>query len=312
MNPVETKCLTDFFHSIDGFRYVVLRNAAELPFENSSNDVDIAIAPRERRRFREQLYRVMRGHGFTRMERSHFHGIECHTFYRFDDDGSISSLKIDLFGHFEGGGVKYLDFEDIYRYCENNANGVHVLGFWAEALLTAAKVFAAGGSLSPKYQKPFLSGKCPEEYHGFINGIASGRLRKKLFGLIGDEEPDFNGVSRAGVVAGCLFRNFFRNPFATIARISVHLYCESTRGMFCRTVICFVGPDGCGKSSIISGVIDRAREAFRSPEKRFVLFHHRPHLLCNLGMLFRRGKMTEEEVNDETFNPYCKIRLFVV
>ena len=304
MNPVETKCLTDFFFSIADFRSVVLRNAAELPLENSSNDVDIAIAPQELRRFRTRLFQVMHDHGFVRMEYSRFHGIECRTFYRLDDDGSISSLKIDLFGHFEGGGVKYLDFEDIYRYCECNTHGVHVLSYWAEALLTAAKMFAAGGSLSPKYQKPFLSGKCPEAYYALINGIASVRLRKKLFGLIGDEEPDFGGISRAGVVIGCLFRNFFRNPFATIARISAHLYYESTRGIVCRTIICFVGPDGCGKSSIISGVTDLARETFRSPTKRFVLFHHRPHLLCNLGMLFRRGKMTEQEVNDETFNPH--------
>ena len=304
MDQLEVNCLSDFFDTVKDLHYVVLRNADELPLKNASNDIDIAIEPRQKGELRKRLFRVMSRHSFVRMEHCRFHGIECFTFYNSVPGRIEGALKIDLFGHFEGGGVKYLDFSEIFKYREQNPNGIWVLPRWEEALLTAAKVFASGGGLKPKYAAPFQTGEFPAEAEKFIKGIRSAKLRGRLRALMESRGSECGASGRTAIVCGAWFGNFVSSPPAAVWRLLTHLSLETARLLRWRAMMCFVGPDGSGKSSVIEGVLAGAREKLRSPKERFVLFHHRPHLLCNLGRVFHRGALSEEEVREETFNPH--------
>ncbi|MDA7728520.1 hypothetical protein N8858_06585, partial [Flavobacteriaceae bacterium] len=89
-----------------------MRNANELPYDNFSNDVDILIDESKYGAFEVSMKNVFLDHGFERVERTSYHGIECYTFYNIQNLKPYS-LKIDLFFNIEGGGVRYFDFKDV-------------------------------------------------------------------------------------------------------------------------------------------------------------------------------------------------------
>lgn len=302
MNKQEQSCLIDFFESIRKFPYVVLRNAAELPMENTSNDIDILIDPVALSRFRTTMFQIMRSHGFLRMERSFFHGIECYTFFSVDQE-ETASLKIDLFCHFEGGGVKYLDFNDIYAFRQDNGNHISVLAPDMETILTATKVFAAGGMLKPRYLEPFERQMNFSAAIETVNKLPSRTLRQKIHSVIQNPQANNKPLRRSKVAVEAWLSNFCHSPLATAGRTIRHLTLELSRLWNNRRMVVFVGPDGAGKSALIDYLLDHSKPLLRSPKDRFFLFHHRPHLICNMKQIIHRN-MTEQEVDELNFCPH--------
>jgi thymidylate kinase len=301
MHKVEKDCLVDLFKTItDKYEYVVLRNADELPYDNFSNDVDILIDHDRYDLFEKKMKSIFLKHGFKRMERTSFFGIECYTFYNIENEKAYS-LKIDLFFNIEGGGVKYYDFKEVITYKKKNTNGIYVFESNVEAYVTALKTFAAGGVLKEKYLSFFIENRLESE-HSLYQKCPSKSLKQCIDFLIGNHKNP-NSVSRRKIVTETWWSNFKTNPLKAVMSVLQHYMTEVSRMFKKQYMIVLVGPDGSGKTTMIERLQKDSKETLRSIPERIHMFHHRPHLFPNISDIFKKN-ISEEELTERTFSPH--------
>jgi thymidylate kinase len=303
MNKIEKDCLVNFFESISKtFEYIVMRNADELPFDNFSNDVDILIDKKTYKSFECQMNKIFIKHGFDRVERTSFHGIECYTFYNIKNEQSYS-LKIDLFFNYEGGGVLYYNFEDVIKFKIENHNGISVFNPKIESYLTILKTLAAGGRPKEKYLKEFLKYNI-DDNNELLDKCVSPTLKKYLIDIINTKKnPSI--VSRKKIILQTLLSNIKSNPIKSFSRLFYHYKTETVRAFKKQYIIVLVGPDGSGKTTLIDMLESDSINIFRSGTNRFKVFHHRPHVLPNIAHIFKK-EINEKEEFDLNFNPHSE------
>jgi hypothetical protein len=301
MHKIEQDCLIDFFKVVnEKFEYVVMRNAEELPFDNFSNDVDILIKETHFDNFVLEMNNVFFRNGFERVERTSFHGIECFTFYNIQNKTPYS-LKIDLFFNFEGGGVRYFNFEDVIKFKIKNTNGIFVFNTKIESYLTALKTIAAGGKLKDKYLKSFIENN--EDFNNeLVENCPSSTLVAYMKSILKNKENP-RTISRGKIVSETFLSNFKRHPIKSISRIIYHYKTEISRSFKKQYMIVLVGPDGSGKTTLIDKIKKDSNLVFRSNSNRFKVFHHRPHVLPNISQIFKKELNQKEEYN-LNFNPH--------
>lgn len=301
MNKIEKDCLISFFKSINKtFDYVVMRNADELPFDNFSNDIDILIDEKKYKSFEYQMNKVFVNHGFDRVERSSFHGIECYTFYNIKNEQPYS-LKIDLFFNYEGGGVIYYKFEDVIKFKCKNKNGIFIFNPKVESYLTILKTLAAGGLPKEKYLKEFLHYNTVDKSE-LLNKCVSPTLKNYLLDIINTRKNPLI-ISRKKIIFQTLLRNIISSPIKSFSRLFQHYKIEIMRAFKKQYFIVIVGPDGSGKTTLIDKIKSDSSNIFRSSKNRFKVFHHRPHLLPNISHIFKK-ELNEKEEFDLNFNPH--------
>lgn len=301
MNSTQISCINDFFRQIDGvYKYAVMRNADELPFENHSNDIDILIDRSSYREFEKLMQGIFRMHGFGRVERTSFHGIECYTFFNLAGQKPFS-LKIDLFFNIEGGGVLYYTFDKIITYRVKNSNGVYVFGKDVESFITAVKTLSAGGCLKEKYLDDFLKNDFDSD-HELYRACPSSKLREYMHEIrVSRKNPSF--ISRRKIIVETLMQNIRYGCIGAVRRFFYHYKLELGRCFSNNGFVVFVGPDGAGKTSLIERLKNDSRDIFRSPVSRFSINHHRPHLLKNISDLFKKT-ISEKEVENRINIPH--------
>lgn len=298
-----SNCLDVLFNEFEDVgQYAVLRNGESLPRENNSNDIDILVEPAKLSVFRDRLFKVMVEFDYTRVEETIFHGIECRTFYNISHN-AIRSIKIDLFCNIEGGGILYHSFIEIERYRERNQYGVFVLNSRIEAYVSTLKMLVAGGKVKQRYINKFgTDAEQPILEPTLINALHSPYLRNLIVDIsITRKNPSV--FNRIKALRQTLYRNVLNNPLGTIFRLVKHYYLEVSRIFKIRYIFAFVGPDGAGKSTLVDHLISLSVEVFRSVPSRFVLYHHRPHILPTLSDIMS-SKIDSEVLYDREHNPH--------
>ncbi|MBA3025026.1 MAG: hypothetical protein FP820_01310 [Sulfurimonas sp.] len=301
MHIIEKDCLIDFFKMINKkFEYVVMRNADELPFDNFSNDVDILIDETKYPLFDNEMKKIFFEHGFERVERTSFHGIECYTFYNIKNERPYS-LKIDLFFNIEGGGVRYYEFRDVIQYQVLNNNGIRVFDLKTESYLTALKTLVAGGKLKNKYLERYLANPINPS-SDLIANCPSDTLNEYLK-YIYFNRSNPQSINRKRIIFETFKQNFKNSAVNSIKRLIHHYRLELSRMFNKQYFIVLVGPDGSGKTSVINRLLDDSKIILRSIPDRIATFHHRPHLFRNISDLFKK-ELSEKEIDERTFNPH--------
>ena len=300
MHTIELNCLVEFFESInESFDYLVMRNAVDLPYENESNDIDILINQTEWMKFENVMKTVLVKHGFDRVERASYHGIECYTFYNRSERG-IYSLKLDLFFNVEGGGVRYYEFKDLIRYKRKNKHGIFVLEGRVENYITALKTVSAGGLLKKKYLQDYIDNSI--DWNHELVRLCPSKTLVRYLEEVGRKKTNLATVSRRKIICETLYANFLRNPLESIGMFLNHYNLEVKRAFRKQYIIVFVGPDGSGKTTLIQKLREDSRAIFKSRAQRFSVFHHRPHLLPNISQVVNQ-KFTESDLDNMIRNP---------
>ncbi|MCR5703791.1 MAG: hypothetical protein K6G85_04140 [Eubacterium sp.] len=293
----------------NGIKYFVLRNFDELPKKNAGKDVDIIIFPGQLKKAKKILKEVYRKNGlpyydeaiFDRLHCTHGMGIESHT-----------GIHIDLMEGLVVKGFEFLRFEDAFQHIRKSQGFFAIDEFYEGLLLLVYKLFG--------YKKPVIKEKYwnkirkayqqnQEAFQKALGELVSPKLSEKICYEIQKNHCD--AVISYGKILNKKMRRriFGRRPVHTMLGILRFVVGKADRiifryGKYSRT-FAVLGPDGVGKSTFIEQLINQLNEYYVSDaeDQRFHLYHFRPTLFPNLGMI---GKKEEKKNEKGPSDPHGK------
>lgn len=264
-----------------GVRFCILRGFEELP-HRVEHDLDMVVAPGDIDAFELALAGYARDQELTLLSRVEH--LLC-THYRLVDAGLRPDrwLQVDAHSRGEGWrGVLYLSAEEIVAAAVPHGD-FRIARPSHEAATRLFTSLLAGGTLKRKHL-PRIGELVAEDGSDFRDLLARGfgrRFADLVIAAIDAGEPERIEAAVGMGRRALLFSGLTRDPFGTAARMIGFVAREfgamSTRpGAF----VCFVGPDGVGKTSLANALAGTCRWAF-SREIRY--FHGRPPLLGGLA-----------------------------
>ncbi len=284
INRHESDFLKDLFLSFHEkkIEYVVLRNSADLPL-NNSNDVDIYVSQRDYQKSIGIFYEVGKNAGFERVEHTRFQTINCYTLYKILDDLLIS-VKVDFFKSLNNRGISTVSSEFLLRNRTLNEAGIFILNDLAESLLNVLKMFVTGGVIKDDYLNK-LRRLDKDNLVCVLNDLDNVYLRSSLLTIYNGGNVDFSWLD-----AYCSRGNQWLQNFKDLF---VHYLIEVHRTFRGRKIfLAFYGPDGSGKSTVINRIAQE-KTSLRSSNQRFVIKHHRPRRLPHLSGLSPKDKSSQ-------------------
>ncbi len=280
-----TRFLRELFSCLEreNVQFCVLRGYAGLP-DVVDNDLDTFAARADVRRFESTLRDVAEEHGWTIFRHVQRAGYQA--FHLVDTlDQAYTPLHIDMWTHISWRGVEYADPTEILRSTIRH-RGIPVASHGSEAAISLLKELLQ---------------------HGFVKDKGRGKTKRRIRQLLESDSPGFvRTVTRqlGAELAEFLVMRASAGDWKAIERRVSELRFALWReradsaplGLLTDwlafgaghlrdkleangLMICFIGPDGSGKSTIADLVVERLGPLYR----RLHRFHSRPGLLPPAG-----------------------------
>lgn len=268
-----------------GVNYVVLRNYENLP-EQAGHDIDILVHPDQITAFEEQMLAAARETNWFLLRKEKRYAFLSYTFGCLMGEPTLQLLKWDFWYPITWKGIPWIEFDAILRD-SRKYNGLCVPSAGSEAALLCLKDVIQVGQIREKYYQR-IDELARQDAEGFKKVLLRYWGREAVNWLLGkiqhqawqEIETEFPKLRR--VLVSRIWRS---NPLGVVKRlykfILGHLQTRlrSRAGLF----ICFIGPDGSGKSTISNQVTKAVEPLF--VETRY--YHGRFGILPDLKDLLR-------------------------
>jgi thymidylate kinase len=267
--------------------YAVLRNYEGLPLNNSSRDIDILLEKKEFLKIERKIVNLIIASEF-----------KVTTLYRSEkiityvcaqvSSGKIDLVQFDFFFNTSLFGILLLDVHCVLNSKEFNGAVYHV-----------SKEYEF---LDKYLQLKFLNKPYPQKYKVLE---AEMRQNKVLPNILKETTGTLSLIALEGITSAKFKRNVFfqnlkRKPFEQVGLLFSFLWNYFKNMLIYKGFsICFTGPDGSGKTTVIDGIVTQLSKTYSSIE----LFHFRPHLIPNLGEAAKKTKL-KSEVDKDFSNPH--------
>lgn len=299
---LNAKVLQEILEELDkeNIPWMIMRNYKELPYENNSKDIDIAIPKKMWDKSRKIIYVIAKNNGFARVIYTKFQSILCHTFFKFSGN-IIYSFKIDIFGCYEWRGAEYISFESIYK-SSRIYNSMHVPNEAMDAVMLFLKPLILGGTIKEKYQQMFetIFEKKKDDVQEIINGILGPKWGLYIWELY--ERKDYKKLKESYhfIRRQIWKRSFMKAPVHTLYGMFSHYYTECRRRIFTceNNLIAVLGSDGVGKTTFINNYKNLLIEYIPLEKELIKGYHFRPCIFPNIKKLLLGRKY---DVKNEKF-----------
>lgn len=253
--------LFDAWNEAD-IRYLILRNYEELP-EYTGNDVDILIDPRQLVVTQVILEKVASEEGWRIHNIGEF---ACRAIFLFNTE-TLEQLHLDLMCGIKWHTLQFLDNERMLD-CSRPLKNFHIPSIADEAAVNLMTRLLYGGYVKEKYKEGIRQAalgnreKFVETLHPWVGTqLAENVVEKTIEGQWGAIESQVQAVRKQVVLANlrdpvCLLSSLVSDVFRFVRRW--------TRAPGISVV--FLGPDGCGKTSVADGLKGRLEKTF-CPER---------------------------------------------
>ncbi|MBT7630025.1 MAG: hypothetical protein HN597_10025 [Desulfobacula sp.] len=261
MHKLPTIELTEFLHFLFDFleikkiQYAVARNYEELDCGNPGRDIDILLEEKNINPVISFISRLgITITGFV--QREYVTSIFCAGICW----NNHLSLGLDLVHKLNYKGAPYLDLLDVLK--RKRLYPGRGLTFWIpdaidEDLILLMEGLIVGGSIRDAYWKKII-----RRMDSAITAVkrlepSLGTAKaKKLLDLIHKKDLKDVMTERSSLVYTLISRAFIKHPFYTSKQTIVHIARELSIRLFKRHLftIAFLGPDGAGKSTLISQI----------------------------------------------------------
>lgn len=289
----EADSLSKLFRQFDeqGIHWMVFRNFDGLPDCNPSKDVDLLIDRKEIATAREIVEKTMHACGYHYRTFDEFQCIWCYSFF---DENSLSSIKIDLFYGQVWRGSPTISFEAIYNTA-SIYNGFKVPNPEMNAFLLWIKPVMTGGQTKKKYLTEIQKYVDTPAFHALTQQAFGEKFYKLVNPYMTADRIADTGMFQKEMCKRSWLKALKKNPIDVLASTVLHFVLEIKRRSRrpIGTVICLLGPDGVGKTTILEKLRESAVDIFIRDDEKVVTRHFRPGVLPNLKKVIS-GKSYDE------------------
>lgn len=293
--------LRDYFARLDdaGIRCFVLRNHSGLPDENSSKDVDLVIEPGAYKRASSLLVDVFRDHGLGYYYMVRFERVRCWIGISLSERVYI---HIDLIEGWLNKGFEFISFSELFENTRDKG-GFRVLEGHYDAVSLLLYKLVGAKSLPAAYASQIEEEykRSPDAVKHLLVRVLGEREAARVIDCIKRSDFDEIRVSAGRMTRASRGRAFARAPVRTIANTMAFLISKTwtigIRPGHSRKFIAFEAPDGAGKTTLIDHVAAALSEVFVADISKTHVYHFRPGLLPNLGLVRERVGLEKQDVD---------------
>jgi thymidylate kinase len=283
-------------------RYFILRNYEGLPEVNNSKDVDIIIEPGKYQQAAELLLSVFKKHSVEYYHYVKYEMARC--FYGMETINHFA-IHIDLIEGYLHMGFEIFPF-DLFHKNTEEYNGFEVLNKPFDAIMLLYYKVIGSKDLKDKYIEKISAIYAQE--NTTIDKILSTTLSDKCSHIISEalQNDDYAKIiNNARLLSATSKRKaFLRRPIYSFWNVVKFLVEKFYRIIICPRVfqnfIAVEGADGTGKSTFINGLQKVIAFYYVSDETKCHIYHHRPCIFPNLGVIGEKAGIREQDKNFTT------------
>ena len=246
--------------------YVVLRNYEGLPYE-IGHDIDILVAEASVPRFRSILSEVASGLGWFFVQVQEQFAFQSFILATRDPSKDPErAVKIDVWSPITWRGIPYCNADTILAGKKRWNSRFPIPGPGSEAATLLLKELLQAGKIKTCYFERIqsLASADPDGFYEALDGIFDDRIVRFL--LSSSQTGDWSALegNYQKVRHNLIVRSSVRRPLRTIlSKASFFLghAADAARGRR-QCLICLIGPDGSGKSTLSKGILDQCSDLF--------------------------------------------------
>lgn len=299
------KILVEFLKALDDNRikYFILRGYEGLPNRNPSKDVDIMIDIGTRAVAEAILKKVFVQHGIE-----YFYPVvygHAHCYLGMNTSEQLS-IHIDLIEGYVSKGFEVFTFEELYQHVVPY-NGMNVLDdLMNGVMLVVYKIFGYHhAKIKPAYQSDIFKSQqqSPEQFKSILIRIAGEELGSKICDLIAQKDFDAAVVLEPEFTKALKKYTLKARPLNTIRYSAEFLWQKINRIIFnykkYAKIFAVMAPDGTGKTTFLDALLDELNFYYvnNSEDNRFHIYHFRPSLLPNLGVVGEKAGVMKQDTD---------------
>lgn len=182
-------------------------------------------------------------------------------YYIIDCHGKTDVVHLDFWNCFHRRGTVFIDNSIILANTNRNDQELWVGSQTLRAVISLVKDVLYKKKVYQKHIniiKDCLQND-PENFRKILNSMTNACLSGSIIDMI--QSSDWIAIGKKARVLRCFFfrQNLCKNPFAYAKRLLVYIKNGIKVFLFgkYKLFVTFIGPDGCGKTTIAKGVIDR-------------------------------------------------------
>lgn len=295
------KLFTDFLSRMEnvGVRYVILKNAEGLPYENNSKDIDILIEPGKYKIAADLLKSAYKEHGVAYYRVHKFERLRC--WYGFNPHTEFA-IHIDLLEGFLHKGFEVFPFDLFYEHSYKNSNGIFVLDELYDNIILLLHSTICYHKIKNKYAKRIASAytKNKDEIVFVLERVLGKSATEKMCKDLDAENYDAIAQNGRYYSHASKMRIFVRRPFFSIYNICDFLWEKVARlvlnlGRY-NVFMSVHAPDGTGKTTFIQEFCQTLGYYYISASEDLIkVYHYRPCLLPNLGAAGEKAGVMKQD-----------------
>lgn len=297
------KILQDFLLKLDAenVKYVILKNAKGLPFENNAKDIDIVIEPKKYKLTAQILENTYRNNGITHVKVHKFERLRC--WYGINCETKLA-IHIDLLEGFLHKGFELFPFEMLYENSDVNNNGVRVLNPFFESIVLLLHSTICYKSIKEKYAKLIDEAYqiYKSDYESVLAKIFGNRVSSEILELL--DKKDYRRIASLGKHFSRVSKRrlLLKRPLFSIFNFLDFFWEKVCRIIFnfekYNAFITCHAPDGTGKTTFIEHLGNELGFMFVCNAKDLISLHHfRPCILPNLGAVGEKAGVMKQDKN---------------
>lgn len=295
------KILTSFLTAMNmnGIRYVILKNAEGLPYENHSKDIDILIEPGKYKAASELLKQSYKDNGVTYCRVHKFERLRC--WYGFNPDEKLA-IHIDLLEGFLHKGFELFPFDLFYSHAYKNQNGIYVLDELYDNIILLLHSTICYHRIKEKYAKRIAPAYSSHkgEFMSVLGEVLGHKAASKMCNYL--DNGAYDDISHDGRYFSHASKRLIllRRPFFSIAN-AMNFIWEKVERMILdldkfNVFISVHAPDGTGKTTFIREFCQALGYFYVcAPEDLAKIYHYRPCVLPNLGAAGEKAGIMKQD-----------------
>ncbi len=287
--------------TLHDIRYVILKNADGLPYENHSKDVDIVIEPGRYRDSAQIIQSCYKNHGISHYKVHKFERLRC--WYGMNIETRFA-IHIDLLEGFLHKGFEMFSFDVLYAHSRKNENGIQMLddlmGNVVLLLHSTICYHFIKGKYTQSIAKAFQSDR--DDFTLLLKEILGASAADEMVALL--VAGKYKEIAKKGkhFSRHSKMRLLLKRPLFSIYNVADFLWEKICRLLLnlnrYNTMISVHAPDGTGKTTFIEHLGNELGFYYVCAANDLLDTHHfRPNILPNLGAAGEKAGMMKQDKN---------------